>query len=197
VLNEICKAHGVEISEPKKSRGFDFTSEEYKAYQDEIHALEDAKDKAEAELLDTQDELQKATEKKSKLTKIDSIETKKSVFGNKVSLSQEDYDELVTLAKKQVASVKNNKKLKSENKTLLLMVADYEKQVKSLESELSQYKKPATISREQINAQARKISEREQKERQLKKAMSFISAYGLSDEFARFNFNKTRGSELE
>jgi hypothetical protein len=197
VLNEICKAHGVEISEPKKSRGFDFTSEEYKTYQDEIHALEDAKDKAESELLDTQNELKKASEKKSKLTKIDSIETKKSVFGNKVSLLQEDYDELVTLAKKQIASVKNTKKLKSEKETLLQMVADYEKKVTNLETELSQYKKPATISRDVLKKQAKEISEKEQLKIRLRKAVAFINAYGLSDEFSRFKFNKTRGTELE
>jgi hypothetical protein len=155
VLNQICKAHGIEISEPKKSRGFDFTSEEYKAYQDEIHALEDAKDKAESELLDTQDELKKASEKKSKLTKIDSIETKKSVFGNKVSLLQEDYDEL------------------------------------------SKYKKPATISRDVLKKQAKDISEKEQLKVKLRKAMAFINAYGLSNEFFRFKFNKTRDTELE
>jgi hypothetical protein len=155
VLNQICKAHSVEISEPKKSKGFDFTSEEYKTYQDEIHALENAKDKAESELLDTQDELKRASEKKSKLTKIDSIETKKSVFGNKVSLLQEDYDEL------------------------------------------SKYKKPATISRNVLKKQAKEISEKEQLKVKLRKAMAFINAYGLSNEFFRFKFNKTRDTELE
>jgi chromosome segregation ATPase len=198
VLNQICKAHGIEISEPKKSRGFDFTSEEYKAYQDEIHALEDAKDRAESELLDTQDELKKASEKKSKLTKIDSIETKKSVFGNKVSLLQEDYDELVTLAKKQIASVKNNKKLKSEKETLLGMVADYEKKVKDLESELAQYKKPATISRDVLKKQAKEISEKEQLKIKLRKAMAVIDAYGLHEEYERIKVNSTKNrNELE
>jgi hypothetical protein len=198
VLNQICKAHGIEISEPKKSRGFDFTSEEYKAYQDEIHALEDAKDRAESELLDTQDELKRASEKKSKLTKIDSIETKKSVFGNKVSLLQEDYDELVTLAKKQIASVKNNKKLKSEKETLLQMVADYEKKVKDLESELAQYKKPATISRDVLKKQAKEISEKEQLKIKLRKAMAVIDAYGLHEEYERIKVNSTKNrNELE
>ena len=39
VLHQICLAHGIEISEPKKSRGYSYTVEEYGKHQDEIKAL--------------------------------------------------------------------------------------------------------------------------------------------------------------
>lgn len=43
VLHQICKAHGVEIAEPKKSRGYSYTVEEYGKHQDRIRQLEEEK----------------------------------------------------------------------------------------------------------------------------------------------------------
>ncbi len=54
VLRDICNAHGIEISEPKKSRGYSYTVEEYGEHQDEIRALEEEKAQVEAELTDKQ-----------------------------------------------------------------------------------------------------------------------------------------------
>ena len=39
VLRDICNAHGIEISEPKKSRGYSYTVEEYGEHEDEIRRL--------------------------------------------------------------------------------------------------------------------------------------------------------------
>ncbi|MDY5692965.1 hypothetical protein [Ruminococcus flavefaciens] len=52
--------------------------------------------------------------KKVKLTEIDSVETGKTVFGGKVTVSQEDWDNVSDLAKKEVASQKQTKKLRKE-----------------------------------------------------------------------------------
>jgi CRISPR/Cas system-associated protein Csm6 len=94
--------------------------------------------------------------------------------------------------------VKNNKKLKSEKEMLLEMVADYEKKVKDLESELAQYKKPATISRDVLKKQAKAISEKEQLKIKLRKAMAVIDAYGLREEYERIKVNSTKNrNELE
>ncbi len=54
VLRDICNAHGIEISEPKKSRGYSYTVEEYGEHEDEIRALEEEKAQVEAELTDKQ-----------------------------------------------------------------------------------------------------------------------------------------------
>ena len=43
ILHQICKAHGVEIAEPKKSRGYSYTTEEYGEHQDRIRQLEEEK----------------------------------------------------------------------------------------------------------------------------------------------------------
>lgn len=39
ILKNICNAHGIEISEPKKSRGYSYKVEEYGEHQDKINAL--------------------------------------------------------------------------------------------------------------------------------------------------------------
>lgn len=59
VLHQICTAHGIEISEPKKSRGYSYTVEEYGEHQDEIRRLEEEKAQVETELTDKQAECEK------------------------------------------------------------------------------------------------------------------------------------------
>ena len=59
VLHQICIAHGIEISEPKKSRGYSYTVEEYGEHQDEIRRLEEEKAQVETELTDKQAECEK------------------------------------------------------------------------------------------------------------------------------------------
>lgn len=39
-LTEICRKHGIEISEPKKGRGYSYTVDEYKQHKDTINVLE-------------------------------------------------------------------------------------------------------------------------------------------------------------
>lgn len=40
VLRQICTAHDIEISEPKKSRGYSYTVQEYGEHKDKIRELE-------------------------------------------------------------------------------------------------------------------------------------------------------------
>lgn len=78
VLHQICTAHGIEISEPKKSRGYSYTVEEYGKHQDEIRRLNEEKEHALSERDEARAELDKAAKKKVKLDEIESIETKES-----------------------------------------------------------------------------------------------------------------------
>lgn len=48
-LHKICLAHGIEISEPKKSRGYSYTTQEYGEYKDKIRELEAERDETVAE----------------------------------------------------------------------------------------------------------------------------------------------------
>lgn len=197
VLHQICTAHGIEIAEPKKSRGYSYTVQEYGEHKDKIKELEAEKAKAIAERDEARAEVDKLSRKKVKIAEIEGIEAKESMFGKKVTLSKEDYDKLNDTAKKYVAMEKTTKKLKSERDTAVQRYDELKKKYNSVSTELSTYKKKEDekryFSREKLNEQTRQISDREK----LRKAMAFISACGLSNDFARFKFNKTRGSELE
>lgn len=54
VLSNICAEHGIEISEPQKSRGYSYTVEEYGKHQDEIKALNAEMAQVESELAEKQ-----------------------------------------------------------------------------------------------------------------------------------------------
>ena len=92
---------------------------------------------------------------------------------------------------------KTTKKLKSERDNAVQRYDELKKKYNSASTEMSAYKKKENekryFSREKLNKQTQQITNREK----LRKAMAFISACGLSDDFARFKFTKTRGSELE
>ncbi|MCR4794939.1 MAG: plasmid recombination protein [Ruminococcus sp.] len=201
ILKNICNAHGIEISEPKKSRGYSYTVEEYGEHQDRINALNAEIERLTAERDETVAEFEKLSKKKVNITEIESIEAKESMFGKKVTLTKEDYDKLSDTAKKYVAMEKNIKKLKKERDAAVQELGDMKQQFSAVSSELSAYKKKEEdkrfFSREKMNAEGQRMKREEQLSRDLQKAMAFISACGLADDFARYKFNKTRNTELE
>ena len=201
ILKNICNAHGIEISEPKKSRGYSYTVEEYGEHQDKINALNAEIERLTAERDETVAEFEKLSKKKVNITEIESIEAKESMFGKKVTLTKEDYDKLSDTAKKYVAMEKNIKKLKKEREAAVQELDTMKQQFAAVSSELSAYKKKEEdkrfFSREKQNAEAKRIKREDQLSHDLQKARAFISACGLSDDFARYKFNKTRGSQLE
>lgn len=201
VLKNICLAHGIEISEPKKSRGYSYTVEKYGEHQDEIRRLNEEKEQALSERDEVRAELEKAAKKKVKLDEIEGIEVKESMFGKKVTLAKEDYDKLSDTAKKYVAMVKSTKKLKAEHDTAVQERDELKAKLSAVSSELATYKKKEEdaryFSRDKMKKEANRISREDELSRELRKAKAFISACGLSDDFARYKFNKTRGSQLE
>lgn len=201
VLHQICLAHGIEISEPQKSRGYSYTVQEYGEHKDKIRELETEKQQAEIKRDEVRAELDKAAKKKVKLDEIEGIEVKESMFGKKVTLAKEDYDTLSDTAKKYVAMVKSTKKLKAEHDTAVQERDALRTQLTAVSSELAAYKKAeekkGLFTREKLKNQAARISREEELSRELRKAKAFISACGLSDDFARYKFTKTRSSELE
>ena len=201
ILKNICNAHDIEISEPKKSRGYSYTVEEYGEHQDRINALNAEIERLTAERDEAVAEFEKVSRKKVKLTEIDSVETGKTVFGGKVTVSQEDWDNVSDLAKKEVASQKQTKKLRKERDEAVQECDKLKTQLAAVSSELSEYKKKEEnkryFSREKQNAEAQRIKREDQLSRDLQKARAFISACGLTEDFARYKFNKTRNAELE
>ena len=201
ILKNICNAHDIEISEPKKSRGYSYTVEEYGEHQDRINALNAEIERLTAERDEAVAEFEKVSRKKVKLTEIDSVETGKTVFGSKVTVSQEDWENVSDLAKKEVASQKQTKKLRKERDEAVQERDKLKTQLAAVSSELSEYKKKEEnkryFSREKLNTEAQRIKREDQLSRDLQKARAFISACGLAEDFARYKFNKTRNSELE
>ena len=202
VLHQIFKAHGVEIAEPKKSRGYSYTTQEYGKHQDEIRRLNEEKEQALSERDEARAELDKAAKKKVKLDEIEGIEAKESMFGKKVTLTKEDYDKLSDTAKKYVAMVKTNKKLKSEHDTAVQERDKLKKQLTAVSSELAAYKKAekekALFTREKLNKEAKRISREDELNRKLQKALTVIDRYGLRVEYDSVKANAVhRKSELE
>lgn len=201
ILKNICNAHGIEISEPKKSRGYSYTVEEYGEHQDRINALNAEIERLTAERDETVAEFEKLSRKKVNITEIESIEAKESMFGKKVTLTKEDYDKLSDTAKKYVAMEKNIKKLKKERDAAVQELGAMKQQFEAVSSELAKYKKEEEnkryFSREKMNAEGQRIKREDQLSRDLQKARAFIYACGLADDFARYKFNKTRNTELE
>lgn len=200
-LKNICNAHGIEISEPKKSRGYSYTVEEYGEHQDRINALNAEIERLTAERDEAVLEFEKVSKKKVKLTEIDSVETGKTVFGGKVTVSQEDWKNVSDLAKKEVASHKQAKKLRKERDEAVQERDKLKTQLAAVSSELAAYKQKEEdkrfFSREKMNADSQRMKREEQLSRDLQKARAFISACGLSEDFARFKFNRNRSTELE
>ncbi|MCR5022082.1 plasmid recombination protein [Ruminococcus sp.] len=197
VLHQICSAHGIEISEPKKSRGYSFTVEEFGEYKDKIKALKAEKARAIKERDEARAELEKVSAKRVKLNEIESIEARESMFGKKVTLTKEDYDKLSDTAMKYVSMEKNIKNLKKERDAAVQELCAVMQKYEAVSSELSDYKKKESdkrfFKRENIKVETQRISDREK----LQKAMSFISECGLSEDFGKYRYNRARSSELE
>lgn len=192
VLNNICREHGIEPLAPEKARGTVEVAE-YKEQRHKADELAEQNAQADAELAEKMAAIESAEKKTAKLVEIDSIEVKKSVFGKKVTLSEEDFDNLVALAQKEVVSVRDTRKLKAERKTLLQKVADLECSLESTTSELAVYKKKEAekglFSRKQLNAESKRISKEDQLTRSLRKALAVIDAHGLRYEYEHIKLN--------
>ncbi len=195
VLRDICNAHGIEISEPKKSRGYSYTVEEYGEHEDEIRRLNEEKALALSERDEARAELDKAAKKKVKLDEIEGIEVKESMFGRKITLAKEDYDKLSDTAKKYVAMVKSAKKLKAEHDTAIQERDALRTQLAAASSELAVYKKAeqqkGLFTREQLKKETARISREDELSRELRKAKAFISACGLNADYQQYKYNST------
>lgn len=177
ILHQICLSHGIEISEPQKSRGYSYTVQEYGEHKDKIRELETEKQQAETERDEVRAEIDKALKKKIKLDEIEGIEVKESMFGKKITLTKEDYDTLSNTAKKYVAMVKSTKKLKSEHDTAVQERDALRTQLMAVFSELATYKKAeeqkGLFTREKLKNQAARISREEELSRELRKSKAF------------------------
>ncbi len=159
----------------------------------EISEKENIKARTEAALAEKQDILSKSVEKVVKINTIDHIETGKTVFGCKVTISPDDYGRLTDLAKKQIAAESREDSLQTKITTL-------ETQNKALTAENEQLmERNAQIRKENGELQsvygriavAKLRSELDNLQRKLDMVMEFIKGLGLAEKLQAFlNPNK-------
>lgn len=194
VLNKICLEHGIQPLAPEKARGT-LEVEEYKEQRRQADALAEQNAQAEAELGEKREMLKAVKEKTAKLAEIDSIGTGKTVFGGKVTVSQEDWQNVTDLAKKEVASQKQTKKLRKERDEAVRERDELKAKLSAVSSELATYKKAEAqkglFTREKLKKEAARISREDELSRELRKAKAFIFACGLSSDFQQYKYNST------
>ena len=132
--------------------------------------------------------LETSARKAAKIKSIDEIETGKTMFGGKVTLSKEDYCALTDLAKKQLAAENRESeltaeiaRLKKENEQLITTNAQLNEQNSQLQNENSRLQSvygKAAISKIRV--------ERDNLQQRLDKIMEFIKALGLTEKLESF-----------
>lgn len=198
VMKQICMQHSIEISKPETSYNY-MEINEYKQYKDtqtQRIAEEQKLSEVQERLQSEQQLLKEASHLTAQIKSIDEIDTGKTLFGKKSTIPTEQLAKLISLSKKQIASQNKTSKAVKENKELRAELSEVRQKNEMLESELAEYKKPATVSRDTLKRETRRISETEQLKSKYKKAVSFIQDMGLSDEFESYRPN-TRKIELE
>lgn len=194
VLNKICLEHGIKPLAPEKARGT-LEVEEYKEQRRQADELAEQNAQIEAKLGEKREMLKAVKEKTAKLAEIDSIETGKTVFGGKVTVSQEDWQNVTDLARKEVASQKQTKKLRKERDEAVRERDELKAKLSAVSSELATYKKAeeqkGLFTRKNLKKEAKRISREDELSRELRKAKAFISACGLSSDFQQYKYNST------
>ncbi len=118
-------------------------------------------------------------EKVSKIKNIDDIQARKTFFGDNVTVSQEDYNNLSELAKKQIAAENNMEELTEKVAVLEKDNAILADKNKSLNKELQ----TVNSLRDKLNSALRELSEWKNK---YQKVMDFIDRLGLKDKLREF-----------
>lgn len=194
VLNKICLEHGIKPLAPEKARGT-LEVEEYKEQRRQADELAEQNAQVEAKLGEKREMLKAVKEKTAKLVEIDSIETGKTVFGGKVTVSQEDWQNVADLARKEVASQKQTKKLRKERDEAVRERDELKAKLSAVSSELATYKEAeeqkGLFTREKLKKETKRISREDELSRELRKAKAFISACGLNADYQQYKYNST------
>ena len=123
--------------------------------------------------------LESNAEKITRIKDIDSIETGKTVFGGKITISQEDYVNLTDLAKKQIAAESRESELSAEIELLKQNNFDLSNENVNLRKEIKAIKS----LRESLSTAFREIEDWKKK---YQKAISFLERLGLKQQFEQF-----------
>jgi regulator of replication initiation timing len=93
---------------------YDYLEKEIDEKSVVVEQLEEKQSTLESTIESDKAELEKVLNKKADVKAVENIEVKHTIFGDKVTVSTDDFENLKTLAKKQAVSAKSTKKLKSQ-----------------------------------------------------------------------------------
>ena len=123
--------------------------------------------------------IEASADKVSKIKNINDIQARKTLFGDNVTVSQEDYNNLSELAKKQIAAENNVEELTEKVTRLEKDNAVLVDKNKSLNNELQ----TVNSLRDKLNIALREISDWKNK---YQKVMDFIDKLGLKEKLREF-----------
>ncbi len=139
-------------------------------------------------------QLEKVANKKAKVKDIDSIETKSAMFSNgKIIIDEAEFENIKTLAQKQVVSVTNERKLSADNKQLKQENQALRQTNAQQHQELSEYK--SVRNKLSANKDKMRVNELEHFQQAVYK---FLDKLGVRKQFEDFLklFNKQK-NEVE
>lgn len=163
------------------------------ALQTEIQDLQEAQEKESKQLDKTKDRIKS---QKLDLKRIDEIEAKPTLIGNKVTVDKEDFDMVITAAKKHITQEKKESKLQkaldAANKIIAELkntIADLTRKLSAATKELAEYKS--------VRSQLRTADLEQENERLRNRVHTYekvISRNNLWD-FFRPHHNKNRNRD--
>ena len=159
----------------------DIEWEQKGTHNEHLSVLDYKKKERKKEVVALENKLSKLSDKETKIKAIENIPTKKTMFGDNLTVSREDYENLAATAKKQIASEKKEKKQKAE-------ITQLQQENAQLKSELTVEKKKNADSKSiNLRIENAKLKEQVSKmESVLKKAEEFLKGKGLYELFQNF-----------
>ena len=144
-----------------------------------ISEKQNALTKTDTALAEKQAILNESAHKVFKINYIDSIETGKTVFGGKVTVSPDDYDRLTDLAKKQIAAESKESTLTAEN-------AELKKEYDALLGENETLREKVHAARSLQNSFSALQRELETWKQKYNRVMEFIDSLNLKEKLDKF-----------
>lgn len=138
ILEDICRKHGIEISEPQKSRGYSFTVDEYKEYKSTIDDLKEEQAQITQELQQTTQALDTAKNELEPLQKLNDKLKEVSNIGETKQVGVFKKSTVHTLTDEEFKKLKKGYNRYVANRDKILALEKKEHQLDQREDNLNQ-----------------------------------------------------------
>lgn len=160
--------------------------------REHLSVLDFKKSERKKELEAIDKEIEKASKKKNKINSVDDIQAKKTLIGDKVTISRTDFERLSDMTKKQIASENKEKKLKQEITELNQKIQEQEFTIFHYKAESAMYKSANYISEnESLKSRCRLL------EKKLSVIEDFIKQMGLYERMVQFLKSLSQNKDRE